>query len=347
MHWPAWIWVAFNALVLALLLLDLGVLHRRPRVLTIREALLGSLGWVSLALLFNVGIWYFRGPTHGFEWPPPHSALEFLTGYLIELSLSVDNLFVFLAIFTFFGVRAEHQHRVLFWGILGAIVLRITLILAGISLIERFHWMVPVMGAFLVITGIRLVMGGEADHVDFEKNILLRVMRRILPMCDVIDTGKFFLRQNGKLLATPLFLVLILVDVMDVIFALDSVPAILAITRDSFIVYTSNTFAILGLRTMYFAIAGMMRMFAYLKYGLSAILVFVGVKMIMDSYFHIPVGISLGVVVSLLGLSVLASILWAKPKEIHVALKEGEDVAEDPEKVRATDRTPEHERVHR
>jgi len=263
---------------------------------------------------------------------------------LIELSLSVDNLFVFLAIFTFFGVRAEHQHRVLFWGILGAIVLRITLILAGISLIERFHWMIPVMGAFLVITGIRLVMGGEADHVDFEKNILLRVMRRILPMCDVIDTGKFFLRQNGRLLATPLFLVLILVDVMDVIFALDSVPAILAITRDSFIVYTSNTFAILGLRTMYFAIAGMMRMFAYLKYGLSAILVFVGAKMLLQSYFHIPVAVSLCVVVSLLGLSVLASVLWAKPKVIRVDLEEGEVVAEDPEKS-ARQRARKRERV--
>ena len=342
--WPTWIWVAFNAMVLALLIFDLGVLHRRPRVLTIREALLGSLGWVSLALLFNAGIWYFTGPAHGFEWPPPHSALEFLTGYLIELSLSVDNLFVFLAIFTFFGVRAEHQHRVLFWGILGAIVLRISLILAGISLIERFHWMIPVMGVFLVITGIRLVMGGEADHVDFEKNILMRVMRRILPMCDVIDTGKFFLRQNGRLLATPLFLVLILVDVMDVIFALDSVPAILAITRDSFIVYTSNTFAILGLRTMYFAIAGMMRMFAYLKYGLSAILVFVGAKMLLQSYFHIPVAVSLGVVVSLLGLSVLASVLWGKPKVFPVDLKEGEAIGEDPE-IAARQRTRERERI--
>lgn len=342
--WPAWIWVAFNAMVLALLIFDLGVLHRRPRVLTIREALLGSLGWVSLALLFNMGIWYFSGPAHGFEWPPPHSALEFLTGYLIELSLSVDNLFVFLAIFTFFGVRAEHQHRVLFWGILGAIVLRITLILAGISLIERFHWMIPVMGAFLVITGIRLVMGGEADHVDFEKNILLRVMRRILPMCDVIDTGKFFLRQNGRLLATPLFLVLILVDVMDVIFALDSVPAILAITRDSFIVYTSNTFAILGLRTMYFAIAGMMRMFAYLKYGLSAILVFVGAKMLLQSYFHIPVAVSLGVVVSLLALSVIASVIWAKPKVVPVDLPEG---GADPhvQDLPGRQKDPEHERV--
>jgi tellurite resistance protein TerC len=344
-HWPPWIWIAFNAAILALLIFDLGVVHRRPRVLSIREALVGSAGWISLALLFNVGIWFFQGPERGLEWPPPAPALEFLTGYLIELSLSVDNLFVFLAIFTYFGVRPEHQHRVLFWGILGAIVLRITLILAGIKLIEQFHWMVPVLGAFLVITGIRLVMG-NTEHVDFNKNIILRVTRRILPMCDVIDTGKFFLRQNGKLLATPLFLVLILVDVMDVVFALDSVPAILAITRDSFIVYSSNTFAILGLRTMYFAIAGMMRMFAYLKFGLAAILVFVGIKMLVQSYYHIPVAISLSVVVALLGLSVLASILWAKPETVHVHLPAdgGGGDAEAPPLPQPQE-SPEHERV--
>jgi tellurite resistance protein TerC len=303
---PAWVWVGFNAMILALLIFDLGVVHRRARALSIREALIGSMGWVSLALLFNGVIWYFRGPT---------SALEFLTGYLIELSLSVDNLFVFLAIFTFFGIPQEHQHRVLFWGILGAVVLRITLILAGIKLIEQFHWLVPVLGAFLIFTGIRLIMHNP-EHIDFRNNILLRVMRRFIPFCDIVHTGKFFIRQNGQLVATPLLLVLILVDVMDVVFALDSVPAILAITRDSFIVYSSNTFAILGLRTMYFAIAGMMRMFAYLKYGLSAILVFVGIKMLIQSHFHIPVAISLSVVVSLLATSIIASVLWAKPQPV-------------------------------
>ncbi len=304
---PAWVWIAFNLFILALLIFDLGVVHRRAKVLTVREALFGSAGWISLALAFNCVIWYFRGTT---------PALEFLTGYLIELSLSVDNLFVFLAIFTFFNVRAEHQHGVLFWGIIGAVVLRITLILAGISLIERFHWMVPAMGAFLVLTGIRLAKGGD-DHVDFDKNFLVRIMRRLIPTTNSMESGKFFVREGGRLVATPLLLVLVVVDFMDVIFALDSVPAILAITRDSFIVYSSNTFAILGLRAMYFAIAGMMRMFAYLKYGLSAILVFVGFKMLLHAYFHVPVHVSLGVVVSILAISVIASIV-AGPKAIEV-----------------------------
>lgn len=300
------LWIGFNAFVLTLLVLDVFVFHRKPKVLSIREALIASAGWVALALSFNVGIWYFRGHT---------PALEFLTGYLIELSLSVDNLFVFLAIFTFFEVKPQHQHGVLFWGILGAIVLRITLILAGISLIERFHWMIPVMGAFLVFTGFRLAKSGDA-HVDFEKNFLMRIMRRIIPTTDSMESGKFFVRERGKLLATPLLLALVVVEFMDVIFALDSVPAILAITRDPFLVYSSNLFAILGLRAMYFAIAGMMRMFAFLKYGLSAILVFVGVKMLVQEWFHIHVALSLGVVVTLLASSIVASILWG-PKAVE------------------------------
>jgi tellurite resistance protein TerC len=298
MSTPAWVWISFNAVILTLLVLDLAVFHRKTKALSIREALIGSAGWISLALAFNAGILYFRGTT---------PALEFLTGYLIELSLSVDNLFVFLAIFTFFQVRPEHQHRVLFWGILGAIVLRITLILAGISLIERFHWLVPALGAFLVFTGVRLVKSGD-DHVDFEHNVLVRVMRRLIPTVDSMESGKFFVRQAGRLYATPLLLVLVVVEFTDVVFALDSVPAILAITRDAFIAYSSNLFAILGLRAMFFALAGMMRMFVYLKYGLSAILVFVGVKMIIQEWFHIHVGFSLAVVVTILGASIAASI---------------------------------------
>jgi tellurite resistance protein TerC len=307
MEMPAWVWVAFNAFILTLLILDLGVFHRKAKVLSVREALIGSAGWISLALAFNGLLWYLLGTT---------PALEFLTGYLIELSLSVDNLFVFLAIFTFFDVKPQHQHRVLFWGIIGAVVLRISLILAGVALIERFHWMVPVMGAFLVFTGIRLVKTGE-EHVDFDKNFLVRLMRKIMPTTSSMESGKFWVRENGKLVATPLLLVLVVVDFMDVIFALDSVPAILAITRDPFLVYSSNTFAILGLRAMYFAIAGMMRMFAYLKYGLSAILVFVGFKMLLHAYFHVPVHVSLGVVVSILAISVIASIV-AGPKAVEV-----------------------------
>lgn len=300
------LWIVFNAVMLGLLVLDLVVFHRRPKVLTVREALLGSAGWIGLAFAFNAGLWYFRGAT---------PALEFLTGYLIELSLSVDNLFVFLAIFTFFQVKPEHQHRVLFWGILGAIVLRITLILAGVALIERFHWLVPAMGAFLIFTGIRLVKAGD-DHVDFENNFFVKLMRRLIPTTDSMESGKFFVRENGKLLATPLVLVLIVVEFTDVVFALDSVPAILAITRDAFIAYSSNLFAILGLRAMFFALAGMMRMFVYLKYGLSAILVFVGIKMMIQHWMHVHVAISLAVVVSLLAASIVASIYFG-PKVVH------------------------------
>ncbi len=302
----ATLWIAFNAFVLGLLALDLIVFHRKPKVLTVKEALVGSAGWVSLALAFNVGVWFFRGTT---------PALEFLTGYLIELSLSVDNLFVFLAIFTYFEVKPEHQHRVLFWGILGAIVLRISLILAGVALIERFHWLVPAMGVFLVFTGIRLVKAGD-DHVDFEHNFFVKLMRRLIPTVDSMESGKFFVRQNGKLFATPLILVLVVVEFTDVVFALDSVPAILAITRDAFIAYSSNLFAILGLRAMFFALAGMMRMFVYLKYGLSAILVFVGFKMMVQHWIHVHVAHSLTVVVTLLAASVVASLLWG-PKAIH------------------------------
>jgi tellurite resistance protein TerC len=322
---PGWVWFAFNAFVLVLLVLDLAVFHRKAKVLSIREALIGSAGWISLAFAFNLLIFFLRGTT---------PALEFLTGYLIELSLSVDNLFVFLAIFTYFRVRPEHQHRVLFWGILGAIVLRITLILAGIALIERFHWLVPALGAFLVLTGIRLVKGGD-DHVDFDKNPLIRIMRRLIPTTDSIESGRFFVRRAGRVYATPLVVVLIVVEFTDVVFALDSVPAILAITRDAFIAYSSNLFAILGLRAMFFALAGMMRMFVYLKYGLAAILVFVGVKMIIQEWFHIHVGFSLAVVITILGAAIAASIALG-PKGVE---ETGEAIAGHEGLV---DRDPDH-----
>ena len=276
--------------------------HRRAHAVKFREALGWSVAWIALAAIFAVVIFFWHGRT---------PALEFVTGYVIELSLSVDNLFVFLLIFRFFQVPPAHQHKVLFWGILGALVMRAIFIAAGVGLIQRFHWIVYVFGAFLVYSGIKLFFQEEAE-IHPEKNPVLRLFRRWVPVTEDFEGNKFFVRRAG-LYATPLFVVLLVVETTDLLFAVDSIPAILAITRDAFIVYTSNVFAIMGLRSMYFAFAGMMEMFRYLHYGLSLVLVFVGAKMLSSHYFEIPTHIALAVVAGVLAISVAASV--ANPKK--------------------------------
>jgi tellurite resistance protein TerC len=285
-----------------MLVLDLGVFHRRAHTVKFREALAWSVAWIALAAGFAVVIFFWHGRV---------PALEFVTGYVIELSLSVDNLFVFLLIFRFFQVPPVHQHKVLFWGILGALIMRAIFIVAGVGLIQRFHWIIYVFGVFLVYSGIKLFFQEEAE-IHPEKNPVLRLFRRRVPVTDDYVGNKFFVRRPG-LFATPLFVVLLVVETTDLLFAVDSIPAILAITRDAFIVYTSNVFAILGLRSMYFALAGMMEMFRYLHYGLSLVLVFVGAKMLLSHYFEIPTHIALGVVAGVLAISVITSL--ANPKK--------------------------------
>lgn len=298
------LWVIFSAVIAAMLTIDLGVVHRHAHVVSIREALLWSAVWITIALLFNVGLYFWRGPG---------PALEFLTGYLIEKSLSVDNLFVFLLIFSYFRVPAQYQHQVLFWGILGALVLRFAFIFVGVALIKQFHWILYVFGAFLIFTGVKLALEKDKE-VHPERNPVLKLFRRFMPVTDRYDGGRFFVRQAGRLLATPLFIVLLVVETTDVIFAVDSIPAIFAITLDPFIVYSSNAFAILGLRALYFALAGLLRLFAHLHYGLAAILVFVGVKMLIADLYKIPIGIALGVVAGILALSILASLAFKPPE---------------------------------
>jgi tellurite resistance protein TerC len=294
-----WLWVVFNIFVLAMLSLDLGVFHRKAHEVSLKEALIWSAVWITLALLFSLGILFWRGP---------ETALEFLTGYLIEKSLSVDNIFVFLLIFSYFRVPGRYQHKVLFWGILGALILRAIFIAAGVTLIEKFHWIIYIFGAFLILTGIRMALD-KGKEIQPEKNPVLRLLRRVMPVTDDYEKGNFFVKRDRRTLATPLLVVLLVVETTDVIFAVDSIPAILSITLDPFIVYTSNVFAILGLRALYFALAGIMRLFHYLHYGLSAILVFVGVKMLLADVYKIPVGMALGVIAVILIISVIASVL--------------------------------------
>jgi tellurite resistance protein TerC len=287
--------------VVAMLVLDLGVFHRRAHSVKFREALAWSIMWIALAGIFAVLVyfWHGRGAT-----------LEFVTGYVIELSLSVDNLFVFLLIFRYFHVPPAHQHKVLFWGILGALVMRAVFILLGVGLIRRFEWIIYLFGALLVYSGIKLFRQ-EKMEIHPEKNPVLRVFRRWMPVTENYEGGKFFVRRPG-LYATPLLIVLLVVETTDLLFAVDSIPAILAITLDAFIVYTSNVFAILGLRSMYFALAGMMEVFHYLHYGLSIVLIFVGAKMLVSHYYHMPTELALGVVAVVLLTSVLASVVHPK-----------------------------------
>ena len=295
-------WVLFNLFVLAMLVLDLGIFHHRPgHTIKFREALAWSVMWVVLAGLFAVLVYFWHGRT---------PTLEFVTGYVIELSLSIDNLFVFLLIFRYFRVPAEYQHRVLFWGILGALVMRAIFILAGVKLIQRFEWITYLFGALLIYSGLKLLRQGEQEiHPD--ANPILRLFRRWMPVTENYEGGSFFVRR-GRLFATPLMVVLVLVETTDLLFAVDSIPAILAITLNSFIVYTSNVFAILGLRSMYFALAGLMDKFKYLHYGLSLVLIFVGGKMLLTHYYKIPTHWALAVVAGVLLISVLASVVHAK-----------------------------------
>ena len=284
-----------------MLVLDLGVFHRKSHTVKYREALIWSVVWIALAVIFAVVIYFWHGRT---------PSLEFVTGYVIELSLSVDNLFVFLLIFRYFQVPPGHQHKVLFWGILGALIMRAIFIAAGVGLIQRFHWIVYVFGAFLVYSGFKLLRQGETE-IHPEKNPVLRLFRRLVPVTKDYEGDKFFVRRGG-LLATPLLVVLVVVETTDLLFAVDSIPAILAITRDAFIVYTSNVFAILGLRSMYFALAGMMEMFRFLHYGLSVVLMFVGGKMLLSHYYEVPTVVALGAVAGILLLSVGASLIRPK-----------------------------------
>ncbi|MFL6291433.1 MAG: TerC family protein [Thermoanaerobaculia bacterium] len=293
-----WLWIGFNAFILAMLALDLGVFHRKSHEISVKEATAWSAVWIALALLFNAGIWYFRGPEAG---------IQFFTGYLIEKSLSVDNIFVIALIFSFFAVPRLYQHRVLFWGILGALVLRAVFIVAGAALLARFHWILYVFGAFLLFTGIRMALHRN-EKIHPEHNPVLKLVRRLIPVTNDYREGHFFVRQAGKLLATPLFLVLVLVETTDLIFAVDSIPAIFAVTEDPFLVYTSNIFAILGLRSLYFLLAGVMDKFVYLKLGLSAILVFVGAKMLLTEVYKIPATVSLVAVLSMLAVAIAASL---------------------------------------
>jgi tellurite resistance protein TerC len=294
-----WPWVFFNLAVLALLALDLGVFHRKVHVVSVREALGWSAVWIALSLAFNalVYFWLGSGP-----------ALEFLTGYVIEKSLSVDNIFVIVLIFAFFRVPAELQHRVLFWGILGALVMRGGFIAAGAALLEHFHWVIYIFGGFLVITGIRMALERD-ESFDPADSMMMRIAKRILPVSNDYDGQKFFTRVNGRRAATPLLLALLIVESTDLIFAVDSIPAIFAVTSNPFIVYTSNVCAILGLRSLYFALAGMMSKFVYLKLGLSAVLTFVGVKMLLAGVWPMPTLVSLGVIIGILAIAVIASIV--------------------------------------
>jgi tellurite resistance protein TerC len=300
-----WFWIAFNAVILLLLFLDLTVVSRKHRQVPFKQALLMSAFWIGLALAFAVFVHQWFGAT---------KSLEFITGYLLEEALSVDNLFVFILLFAYFKVPPEEEKAVLFWGIIGALIMRGIFIVAGVALVQRFHWILYVFGVFLIWTGFQLMRGGDEEK-DPSRNIVLKFCRRFLPLTDSYEGKSFFVRREGRILATPLFVVLLVVETTDILFATDSIPAILAITRDPFIVYTSNVFAILGLRSMYFALAGMMKLFHYLNYGLSVVLMFIGAKMLLPEKYHVPTWAALVVVAGVLALSVLASVLFPKREE--------------------------------
>jgi tellurite resistance protein TerC len=299
------LWGGFILFVLAMLALDLGVFHRKTHEVKFKEALAWSGVWISLALLFNLGIWWKFGS---------EPAINFLSGYLIEKSLSIDNIFVFVVIFSALKIPSLYQHRVLFWGIMSALVLRAAMIFAGVAMLERFHWLIYVFGAFLIITGVRLFLHrNEEEHPESGK--ALKLARRIIPSSDQLDGDRFFTIQNGRKLATPLFMTLILVELTDVLFALDSIPAIFAVTTDPFLVFTSNIFAILGLRSLFFVLAGAVEKFSYLKVGLAAVLVFVGAKMALVDVVKISPPISLGIIALLLGASIVASLIKSRKQE--------------------------------
>lgn len=303
-----WMWVAFTAVVLGMLFLDLGVFHREAHTVSKKEAAFWSVVWIGLSLLFNAGIYFLYGKER---------ALEFLAGYLIEKSLSVDNIFVFLLLFSYFSVPAAYQYRVLFWGILGALVMRGFFIGVGAALLHHFHWVIYLFGAFLVFTGIKM-LAKEDEQTDPESNPAIKLLRRFMPITKGYEGQRFLVQRDGRWFATPLLVVLVTVESTDLVFAIDSIPAIFAVTDDPFIVYTSNVFAILGLRALYFLIAGIIDLFVYLRYGLGFVLSFVGVKMLLADIYPIPIGISLSMIAGILTISVVASLLFP-PKHADTA----------------------------
>ncbi len=300
-------WIIFNICVLGLLILDLFVLNRKTETVTVKSALWWSAFWIGLAIAFNIFVYFWKGKT---------AAFEFLTGYLIEESLSVDNLFVFMLIFNYFRVPAEYQRKVLFWGIIGALVLRALFIVVGVSLINHFHWTIFILGAFLVFTGIKMFLGSD-EEINPEKNPIITLVNKFLRVTKQYHGDSFFTRINGQLFATPLFIVTLVVETTDIVFAADSIPAILAVSKDPFIVYTSNVFALLGLRSLYFALAGIMQLFHYIHYGLSLILIFIGVKLVAGGagWFEIDMKYALMIVAGILTLSILFSIWFPKKDE--------------------------------
>jgi tellurite resistance protein TerC len=306
------LWVAFGTVVLVMLALDLGVFHKQQHVVSVREALLWTAAWVSLGLAFALAIRIFVDPDFLADprnSPDRRPSLEYLACYLTEYALSVDNIFVFLVIFSYFAIPAESQHRVLFWGIFGAMVMRGVFLYVGIEAIARFHWLVWVLGGILVLTGVKLLMQKDDANVHPERNLVLRLARRFLPVTNEFHGARFFVRLDGKLVATPLFLALLVVETTDVLFAIDSVPAALGISQNLFVVYTSNVFAILGLRSLFFAVGGLLRYLHYLKYGLAGVLVFIGVKMLLPEEHKVPIGVALSVVGGLLATAVVASLV--------------------------------------
>lgn len=319
MEIQTWTWAAFLALIVLLLALDLFVFHREAHEVTFREATLYSIFWIGVGLAFGVVIFVWMGPTAGGE---------YLAGYLIEKSLSVDNIFVFALIFTYFGVPAKYQHRVLFWGILGALVFRAIFIAGGVALLDRFHWTIYVFGAFLILTGIRMATH-KHEEIHPERNPMLRLFRRVMRMTPDYRGQRFVLREAGRLVATPLMAVLVIVETTDIIFAVDSIPAILAVTREPFLVFTSNAFAILGLRALYFMLAGMIKRFVYLKLGLSVVLVFVGLKMVVSELYKVPIWASLMFIGTVLTVSIVASLASTAP----AVPSEGEEVSDPPREV--------------
>lgn len=300
----AYLWTGFILFVIVMLALDLGVFNKKSHSVSIKEALTWSAVWITLALAFNAGIFYFMGQ---------NKAFEFFTGYILEKSLSIDNIFVFVLIFSFFKIPAEFQHKILFWGVFGALIMRAVFIFAGVALIEQFHWIIYLFGAFLIFTGIKMVTHNDKEF-NPENNPAIKLARRIFNISPYLDRDKFFTKINNKITATPLFLVLIFIEVTDIIFAVDSIPAIIAISNDSFIIFTSNVFAILGLRSLYFALAGIINKFKYLTYGLAVVLVFVGVKMMISGFYKIPIIISLLFILITLLASVAISFFVSSKK---------------------------------
>lgn len=303
MDTPVIFWILFNAFVLLMLALDLGVFNRKAHDISLKEALTWTFVWVFLAMIFNALIFYWRGQ---------QQALEFFTGYLVEKALSVDNIFVFIMIFSYFQIPSKYQHKVLFWGILGALIMRVIFIFAGVALIEKFHFTIYLFGALLIYTGYKMFYHNNAT-IEPDKNPVIKVFKKFMPVIPQLQEGKFFVKLDGKRFATPLFLVLILIETTDLIFAVDSIPAILAITQDQFIVYTSNVFAILGLRSLYFALAGVVHRFWLLSYGLAVVLVFVGIKMLLIDVYKIPIEWSLVFIATVITGSIILSIRIRKP----------------------------------